>query len=72
MRHKDKIALDEDPNEQSDEESYKHVIVPATYKFVRGVTLSCWDKTKLLFKQTIASIRGDLMTQFVLYATFVN
>ena len=72
VRHKDKIALDEDPNENSDEESYTHVIVPATYKFVRGVTLSCWDKTKLLFKQTIDSIRGDLMTQFVLYATFVN
>ena len=72
VRHKDKIALDEDPNENSDEESYTHVIVPATYKFVRGVTLSCWDKTKLLFKQTTASIKGDLMTQFILYATFVN
>jgi hypothetical protein len=34
--------------------------------------MSCWGKTKNLFKQTFSAIKQDLMTQFILYAFFVN
>ena len=58
-RHKVKVEADEDPNDTgSDIDLY----IPETAAFFKGVTLSCWGKTKLLIKQTWNAIRSDLMT----------
>ena len=46
-RHVTKIKEDEDPNDTgSDIDLY----IPETLNFFKGVGLTCWDKTKLLFK----------------------
>lgn len=63
------MAEDEDPNDTgSDIDLY----IPETYRFFKGVGLSCWGKTKLMVKQTWRAIFSDLMTQFILYGFFVN
>ena len=44
-RHPTKVKEDEDPNDTgSDIDLY----IPETFQFFKGVTLTCWGKTKLL------------------------
>jgi len=46
-RHKVKVAEDEDPNDTgSDIDFY----IPETAAFIKGVTMTCWDKTKMIVK----------------------
>ena len=63
------MAVNEDPEDSG---SDIDLFIPEVYGFFRGATLSFWDKSVLIVKQTWKSIHSDLMTQFILLATFVN
>ena len=71
-RRKAKIDEDEDPDDSGDDVFDKLNPLPETADFIKGVSLNCWGKTKLLYNQTYNAIFGDVMTQFILYAFFVN
>ena len=71
-RRKAKIEEDEDQDDSGDDIFDKLNPIPETADFIKGISLNCWGKTKLLFKQTWSAIFGDVMTQFILYAFFVN
>lgn len=46
--HKTKVAKDEDPNDDGSDIDIP--FIPETAQFFKGVTLTCWDKTKLIVK----------------------
>ena len=72
-RQKIKIEHDEEPKDDgSDIDLHIPEVVDGTLDFVKGLSLNCWDRTKLLLKQTWGALNGDIMTQFILYLSFVN
>ena len=63
VRQKTMIAEDEDPDDSGDDIIEKIVApVPETVEFIKGVTLSLWDQTKLLYRSTVNALKGDRMT----------